>query len=95
MNYDPHNVIRVGTDLRFVDRSKPWDQVGRQAAIKYLIRKFANRSSVGIKIIRSMMGCRPRSIMERCHEPDVFRGLRLRTADIQSHEAVHFGMKKR
>lgn len=25
MNYDPNNVIRVGTDLRFVDSSKPWD----------------------------------------------------------------------
>jgi hypothetical protein len=27
MNYDPNNVIRVGTDLRFVDASKPWDKV--------------------------------------------------------------------
>lgn len=27
MNYDPSNVIRVGTDLRFVDASKPWDKV--------------------------------------------------------------------
>jgi phytanoyl-CoA hydroxylase len=26
MNYDPNNVIRVGTDLRFVDGSKPWDK---------------------------------------------------------------------
>lgn len=26
MNYDPTNVIRVGTDLRFVDSSKPWDK---------------------------------------------------------------------
>ncbi|KAL1655102.1 hypothetical protein SLS61_002413 [Didymella pomorum] len=26
MNYDPNNVIRVGTDLRFVDASKPWDK---------------------------------------------------------------------
>ncbi|KAF3053694.1 hypothetical protein E8E11_011358 [Didymella keratinophila] len=26
MNYDPSNVIRVGTDLRFVDASKPWDK---------------------------------------------------------------------
>ncbi|KAF9701056.1 hypothetical protein EKO04_000116 [Ascochyta lentis] len=26
MNYDPNNVIRVGTDLRFVDSSKPWDK---------------------------------------------------------------------
>jgi phytanoyl-CoA hydroxylase len=25
MNFDPNNVIRVGTDLRFVDGSKPWD----------------------------------------------------------------------
>jgi phytanoyl-CoA hydroxylase len=25
MNFDPDNVIRVGTDLRFVDASKPWD----------------------------------------------------------------------
>jgi len=25
LNYDPNNVIRVGTDLRFVDGSKPWD----------------------------------------------------------------------
>ncbi|KAH7392800.1 hypothetical protein BKA66DRAFT_509849 [Pyrenochaeta sp. MPI-SDFR-AT-0127] len=24
-NFDPNNVIRVGTDLRFVDSSKPWD----------------------------------------------------------------------
>jgi hypothetical protein len=28
MNYDPTNVIRVGTDLRFVDSSKPWDKAG-------------------------------------------------------------------
>jgi phytanoyl-CoA hydroxylase len=27
MNYDPDNKIRVGTDLRFVDSSKPWDKV--------------------------------------------------------------------
>lgn len=27
MNYDPNNIIRVGTDLRFVDQSKPWDKV--------------------------------------------------------------------
>ena len=27
MNYDPRNVIRVGTDLRFVDKSRPWDKV--------------------------------------------------------------------
>jgi phytanoyl-CoA hydroxylase len=27
LNYDPDNVIRVGTDLRFVDASKPWDTV--------------------------------------------------------------------
>lgn len=27
MNFDPSNVIRVGTDLRFVDASKPWDEV--------------------------------------------------------------------
>ncbi|KAH7412122.1 hypothetical protein DE146DRAFT_266608 [Phaeosphaeria sp. MPI-PUGE-AT-0046c] len=26
MNYDPDNIIRVGTDLRFVDSSKPWDK---------------------------------------------------------------------
>ncbi|KAF2640936.1 hypothetical protein P280DRAFT_469613 [Massarina eburnea CBS 473.64] len=26
LNYDPSNVIRVGTDLRFVDQSKPWDK---------------------------------------------------------------------
>ncbi|KAH5369323.1 hypothetical protein HBI48_048560 [Parastagonospora nodorum] len=25
LNFDPNNVIRVGTDLRFVDASKPWD----------------------------------------------------------------------
>ncbi|RMZ67156.1 phytanoyl- hydroxylase [Pyrenophora seminiperda CCB06] len=25
VNFDPNNVIRVGTDLRFVDGSKPWD----------------------------------------------------------------------
>ncbi|KAF2179014.1 hypothetical protein K469DRAFT_741727 [Zopfia rhizophila CBS 207.26] len=25
INYDPNNVIRVGTDLRFVDTSRPWD----------------------------------------------------------------------
>ncbi|KAI2484979.1 Phytanoyl-CoA hydroxylase [Pyrenophora tritici-repentis] len=25
LNYDHNNVIRVGTDLRFVDGSKPWD----------------------------------------------------------------------
>ncbi|KAJ4289644.1 hypothetical protein N0V90_010973 [Kalmusia sp. IMI 367209] len=26
LNHDPNNVIRVGTDLRFVDSSKPWDK---------------------------------------------------------------------
>ncbi|KAJ4348793.1 uncharacterized protein N0V89_010171 [Didymosphaeria variabile] len=26
MNFDPGNVIRVGTDLRFVDSSRPWDK---------------------------------------------------------------------
>ncbi|KAF1970190.1 hypothetical protein BU23DRAFT_601118 [Bimuria novae-zelandiae CBS 107.79] len=26
MNFDPKNVIRVGTDLRFVDRSRAWDK---------------------------------------------------------------------
>lgn len=26
LNFDPDNIIRVGTDLRFVDSSKPWDQ---------------------------------------------------------------------
>ncbi|KAF2826273.1 hypothetical protein CC86DRAFT_455823 [Ophiobolus disseminans] len=26
MNYDPGNIIRVGTDLRFVDSSKSWDK---------------------------------------------------------------------
>ncbi|KAF2710842.1 hypothetical protein K504DRAFT_403803 [Pleomassaria siparia CBS 279.74] len=25
MNYDPNNVIRVGTDLRFVNGARPWD----------------------------------------------------------------------
>ncbi|KAF2006256.1 hypothetical protein P154DRAFT_517909 [Amniculicola lignicola CBS 123094] len=25
INHDPDNIIRVGTDLRFVDGSKPWD----------------------------------------------------------------------
>ena len=28
MNHDPKNIIRVGTDLRFVDSSRPWDKVG-------------------------------------------------------------------
>jgi phytanoyl-CoA hydroxylase len=27
LNHDANNVIRVGTDLRFVDSSKPWDKV--------------------------------------------------------------------
>jgi len=27
MNHDPRSVIRVGTDLRFVDQSRPWDKV--------------------------------------------------------------------
>lgn len=27
LNHDLNNVIRVGTDLRFVDSSKPWDKV--------------------------------------------------------------------
>lgn len=30
MNFDPTDVIRVGTDLRFVDKSKPWDKVSWQ-----------------------------------------------------------------
>lgn len=25
INHDPQNRIRVGTDLRFVDSSRPWD----------------------------------------------------------------------
>lgn len=27
-NHDPNHVIRLATDLRFVDSSKPWDKVG-------------------------------------------------------------------
>lgn len=26
-NYDPENKIRLGTDLRFVNSARPWDQV--------------------------------------------------------------------
>jgi phytanoyl-CoA hydroxylase len=37
LNHDPNNVIRVGTDLRFVDGSKPWDTVSRTAPIVYLL----------------------------------------------------------
>ena len=25
MNFDEEGVIRVGTDLRFVDKTRPWD----------------------------------------------------------------------
>lgn len=28
INHDPDNVIRLATDLRFCDSSKPYDQVG-------------------------------------------------------------------
>ena len=28
VNHDPNHVIRLATDLRFVDSSKPWDEVG-------------------------------------------------------------------
>jgi phytanoyl-CoA hydroxylase len=27
MNFDPEGVIRLGTDLRYVDTSRPWDKV--------------------------------------------------------------------
>jgi phytanoyl-CoA hydroxylase len=29
INHDPKNVIRLATDLRFVDSSRPWDTVDR------------------------------------------------------------------
>ena len=32
INYDPDGTIRVGTDLRFVDSSKPWDKVSSDIA---------------------------------------------------------------
>ena len=28
VNHDPNNIIRLATDLRFVDSSRPWDEVG-------------------------------------------------------------------
>lgn len=35
MNFDPDNIIRVGTDLRFVDGSKPWDIVREFVAVDH------------------------------------------------------------
>lgn len=37
MNHDPNNVIRVGTDLRFVDGSKPWDTVSTMYTYMYML----------------------------------------------------------
>lgn len=54
MNYDPNNVIRVGTDLRFVDSSKPWDKV---SSIEVVCRLMANASSDGTMTTVSMTVC--------------------------------------
>lgn len=35
INYDPENVIRLGTDLRYVDQSRPWDTVSQQIPFRY------------------------------------------------------------
>lgn len=60
MNFDPEGVIRVGTDLRFVDRTKEWDKV-----CGFLFISFSSSADQaplsrrgGIRFIASMMGCR-------------------------------------
>jgi hypothetical protein len=50
LNCDPENTIRVGTDLRFVDSSKPWDKV---SSGKSPVLERTNFASDGIMIIGS------------------------------------------
>ena len=52
MNYDPKKIIRVGTDLRFVDSSKPWDKVSISLGI-FLAR--SDTRSGGTKTTLSTM----------------------------------------
>lgn len=54
INFDPGNRIRVGTDLRFVDASKPWDTVCWYA---WLIGEMLILCSDGITIIGLGTGC--------------------------------------
>lgn len=38
MNFDENDVIRLGTDLRFVDSSQRWDEVSRTFRAALLLR---------------------------------------------------------
>jgi phytanoyl-CoA hydroxylase len=40
LNHDPDNIIRVGTDLRFVDGSKPWDRVSKIDRLNCILLTF-------------------------------------------------------
>lgn len=57
MNYDPDNVIRVGTDLRFVDASKPWDTVSGTVTLNLCMVLMLQ--SGGTRIMSSMMEFEP------------------------------------
>jgi hypothetical protein len=56
MNYDPRNVIRVGTDLRFVDQSRPWDKVMIISVERLMCLLIY--TSAGINITNLTMECR-------------------------------------
>lgn len=61
MNYDVEGVIRLGTDLRFVDSSRPWDQVCvvylRLCCLSIVVgsRRLMALCRGGIEILSSMM----------------------------------------
>ena len=57
MNNDPDNVIRLATDLRFVDQSKPYDEV-RYLILVGLIWVADTMYSVGHTFIDLEMECR-------------------------------------
>lgn len=38
VNEDPDNIIRLATDLRYADSSKPWDSVSRLKTPPFLSR---------------------------------------------------------
>ncbi|CAG8947112.1 unnamed protein product [Penicillium salamii] len=53
INHDPGNTIRLGTDLRFVDSTKPWDEVSPDLHRSYMSN--ANNCSDGTRFSRWMM----------------------------------------
>jgi hypothetical protein len=73
LNYDPNNVIRVGTDQRFVDSSKPWDEV---SGSHWAREKLTNMLSGGVKTTGSAMECSARLDVEE-------------RATVKEHKAGH------